>query len=338
MGNLWFATETVKRGEHHGHFCANSSTSWRPGGRVLTFRNVYPSHRRFMSSFHTAGIIGKLHDEPRVTATIDRLAEHLQLRGLEVLFEAVTAGIVGVEGGLELRDLGARCDLVVVVGGDGTFLHAAREMAELDVALVGINLGRLGFLVDVSPDNVERRLDQILNGEFDDDSRTLLDAHVNGLGGRALNDIVVHKWNSVRMIELETYIDGQFVNAQRSDGIIVATPTGSTAYALSGGGPLIHPGLDALLLVPICPHTLSNRPLVIAGDSRIEFRICDYEADQVRLTCDGQVDLPIVEGAPIRIERSPHRVRLLHPRDHDHYGILRAKLGWGGHPRPDQRC
>jgi NAD+ kinase len=111
----------------------------------------------------------------------------------------------------------------------------------------------------------------------------------------------VHKWNTVRMIELETYIDGQFVNAQRSDGIIVSTPTGSTAYALSGGGPLIHPSLDALLLVPICPHTLSNRPLVIAGDSRIELRICDFEADQVRLTCDGQVDLPLVDGTPIRI-------------------------------------
>lgn len=288
--------------------------------------------------FHTAGIIGKQHDEPRITATIDRLAEHLQRRGLEVHFEAVTAGLFGAEDGLDLPALGDRCDLVVVVGGDGTFLHAAREMAEQDVALVGINLGRLGFLVDVSPDNVERRLDQILSGEFDDDSRTLLDTKVNGTAGRALNDVVVHKWNSVRMIELETYIDGQFVNAQRSDGIIVATPTGSTAYALSGGGPLIHPALDALLLVPICPHMLSNRPLVVAGDSRIEFRICDYEADLVRLTCDGQVDLPLAESAPIRIVRSPHRVRLLHPRDHDHYGILRAKLGWGGHRRTDQRC
>ncbi|MGB5732891.1 MAG: NAD(+) kinase [Thiohalocapsa sp.] len=291
-----------------------------------------------MSSFHTAGIIGKQHDEPRVRATIDRLAEHLRRRGLEVYFEATTASMVGVADGLELNALGTRCDLVVVVGGDGTFLHAARELAELDVALVGINLGRLGFLVDVSPDNVERRLDQILDGEFDDDSRTLLDTRINGVRGRALNDIVVHKWNSVRMIELETYIDGQFVNAQRSDGIIVATPTGSTAYALSGGGPLIHPGLDALLLVPICPHTLSNRPLVVPGGSRIEFRICDFEADQVRLTCDGQVDLPLAEGAPILIERSPHRARLLHPRDHDHYGILRAKLGWGGHPGPDRHC
>jgi NAD+ kinase len=191
-------------------------------------------------------------------------------------------------------------------------------------------------LVDVSPDNLVHRLDQILDGEFEADRRTLLDARSNGIVGRALNDIVVHKWNSVRMIELETYIDGRFVNAQRSDGVIVATPTGSTAYALSGGGPLLHPSLDALLLVPICPHTLSNRPLVVAGDSRIELRIRDLEPEQVRVTCDGQVDLPLDADAAIRIERSSYRIRLLHPRGHDHYGILRAKLGWGGHHNADE--
>lgn len=291
-----------------------------------------------MTSFHTAGIIGKQDDDPRVATTIGRLADHLGLLGVTTLFETATAAKVGAGDGLALKPLGERCDLIIVVGGDGTFLHAAREMADLDVALFGINLGRLGFLVDVSPDDIERRLNQILDGEYDEEARTLLDARCNGFSGRALNDIVLHKWNTVRMIELETYVDGQFVNAQRSDGIIVATPTGSTAYALSGGGPLIHPSLDALLLVPICPHTLSNRPLVIAGHSQIEFRICDFQADQVRLTCDGQVDLPLVDGTPIRVERSAQRVRLLHPRGHDHYRILRAKLGWGGHTQPDQPC
>jgi NAD+ kinase len=291
-----------------------------------------------MTSFHTVGIIGKQDDDPRVATTISRLADHLQRLGLATLFEAATAAKVGAGQGLALASLGERCDLVIVVGGDGTFLHAAREMSKLDVALVGINLGRLGFLVDISPERIEDRLNQVLRGEYDEDTRTLLDARCNGFSGRALNDIVLHKWNTVRMIELETYVDGQFVNAQRSDGIIVATPTGSTAYALSGGGPLIHPSLDALLLVPICPHTLSNRPLVIAGDSQIEFRICDFEADQVRLTCDGQVDLPLVDGTPISVQRSEKRVRLLHPRGHDHFRILRAKLGWGGHTRPDQPC
>jgi len=291
-----------------------------------------------MPSFHSAGIIGKQNDDPRVSSTIRRLAMHLQARGLATRCEQATAAMIGAGDGLPLGALGACCDLILVVGGDGTFLHAARELAEHDVPLLGINLGRLGFLVDVSPDQVEQDLDQVLAGRFDEDARTLLTVECNGVKGRAVNDIVVHKWNTVRMIELETYVDGRFVNAQRSDGIIVATPTGSTAYALSGGGPLIHPSLEALVLVPICPHTLSNRPLVIAGNSVVEFRICDFKPDQVRLTCDGQVDLPLTDGAPIRIERSSHRVRLLHPPGHDHYGMLRAKLGWGGHARAEAPC
>ncbi len=291
-----------------------------------------------MAAFQTAGIIGKQQDDARIAATIGRLASHLRRRGLKIHYEQETAHSVGLDDGLPLAELGRHCDLIVVVGGDGTLLHAARETAGQDVPLVGINLGRLGFLVDVSPNDLEQALDGILGGEFDVDHRALLDARINGATGRAVNDVVVHKWNSVRMIEFETYIDGQFVNAQRSDGIIVSTPTGSTAYALSGGGPLIHPSLDALLLVPICPHTLSNRPLVVAGDSCIEIHICDDEIDQVRLTCDGRIDLPMADRAPIRITRSTHRVRLLHPRGHDHYGILRAKLGWGGHTRADTPC
>ncbi|MCF7984226.1 MAG: NAD(+) kinase [Thiohalocapsa sp.] len=291
-----------------------------------------------MSRFRTVGIIGKQLEDARLASTLVRLARHLHQCGVEVLYESQAGAIAGVGGGVTLTDLGRRCDLIVVVGGDGTLLHAARDTAELDVPLVGINLGRLGFLVDVSPDNLEQRLDQILGGEFDADERTVLDARIDGAFGRAVNDVVLHKWNTVRMIEFETYIDGQFVNAQRSDGMIISTPTGSTAYALSGGGPLIHPSLDALLLVPICPHTLSNRPLVVAGHSSIQIRICNYEPDQVRLTCDGQVDLPMADGAPIVIERSAHRVQLLHPRGHNHYGILRAKLGWGGHKRGDEPC
>jgi NAD+ kinase len=213
-------------------------------------------------------------------------------------------------------------------------------MADYDLPLVGINLGRLGFLVDITPHQIEDRLDQIVEGAYNADARTLLDARLDGgpEAGRALNDVVIHKWNTVRMIEFETYIDGRFVNVQRSDGLIVATPTGSTAYALSGGGPLIHPGMDALLLVPICPHTLSNRPLVVPGGSRIEVRLRNVDPDLVRLTCDGQLDLQISDDTPIVIERSHARIRLLHPRGHDHYSILRAKLGWGGHAGQDTPC
>jgi NAD+ kinase len=293
-----------------------------------------------MAWFRNVGIIAKQHDDPRVAATVERAASQLQTLGVSTHFEQATARLLGRGDGADIGAIGERCDLILVVGGDGTFLSAARELADHDLALVGINLGRLGFLVDILPDEIEHRLEQILTGAYDADTRILLDARLDATAKpeRALNDVVIHKWNSVRMIEFETYIDGRFVNAQRSDGLIVASPTGSTAYALSGGGPLIHPRLDALLLVPICPHTLSNRPLVIPGNSRIEIRICNLEPEQVRVTCDGQIALPVHTSTPILIERSPRRIRLLHPRDHDHYRILRAKLGWGGHTQADTPC
>jgi NAD+ kinase len=293
-----------------------------------------------MAWFQNVGIIAKQHPDPRILTTVERSASLLKAQGVSIHFEQTTAALLNRSDGVEIERIGASCDLVLVIGGDGTFLHAARTLAEHDVALVGINLGRLGFLVDILPDEIERRLEQILNGAYDADTRILLDARIGeqAVPERALNDVVIHKWNSVRMIEFETYIDGQFVNAQRSDGLIVATPTGSTAYALSGGGPLVHPRLDALLLVPICPHTLSNRPLVVPGGSRIEVHICNLEPEQVRLTLDGQVDLHLNSGAAIKIERSARRIRLLHPRDHDHYRILRAKLGWGGHNHADSPC
>lgn len=303
-----------------------------------------------MAWFHTVGIIGKSPSDPKVAATIARLVAHLRRREVAVRYEPAMATALGTpELALEPEELGRRCDLIVVVGGDGTLLSAARTVSDCDVPLVGINLGRLGFLADISPCEIEGRLDQVLNGQYDADTRALLEVHCDGApppappavveSGRgahgavlALNDVVVSKWNTVRMIEFETYVDGHFVNAQRADGLIVSTPTGSTAYALSGGGPLIHPTLDALLLVPICPHTLSNRPLVVPGDARIEIRIRSFEPDRVRLTCDGQIDLPVCDDTPIHIARSRRRVRLLHPRGHDHYWLLRTKFGWGGLP------
>ncbi|TVQ87195.1 MAG: NAD(+) kinase [Chromatiaceae bacterium] len=298
-----------------------------------------------MTSFHTVGIIGKQRDEPQFGAVLQRLMAHLHRRDVAVLVDACSASQARAAGldcdqPWALAALGQTCDLIIVVGGDGTLLQAARDLANHAVPLVGINLGRLGFLVDISPCHIEDRLDQILRGEYESDRRALIETRMDGGAeiGCALNDVVLHKWNSMRMIEFETYIDGCFVNAQRSDGLIVATPTGSTAYALSGGGPLIHPGLDALLLVPICPHTLSNRPLVVPGASCIEIRICQFEPEHVRLTCDGQFDLPLAADTPIRITRGDQQVTLLHPPGHDHYGILRAKLGWSGHPQSGQPC
>jgi len=292
-----------------------------------------------LSQFQTIGIIAKQGEPSKVGATLNRLVAFLRARHREVYFDATGGAILGCpqDRVLEASAMGLRCSLAVAVGGDGTLLKAARALAGAGVPLVGINLGRLGFLVDISPAEIETRLDEILSGEYQEEARSMLCARASGEGARpdsrlALNDVVVHKWSTARMIEFETYINGVFVNAQRSDGIIVSTPTGSTAYALSGGGPLLHPRLDALVLVPICPHTLSNRPLVVDGSSRIEIRVCAADNSQVEIACDGHNRLPIEPHARVSVERSPHAVRLLHPKGHDHYKILRAKLGWGGHP------
>jgi NAD+ kinase len=296
-----------------------------------------------MSRFQTIGILGKSSDPDRVGPTVIRLAGHLQTRGRAVLCDRTSAALLGLpaEAGLEAQDLGQRCDLAVVVGGDGTLLGAARTLAGFGVPLVGINLGRLGFLVDVSPDQIEGCLDPVLDGAYAEEARCMLRACVEPgcaepLPGPllALNDVVIHKWNTARMIEFETYIDGVFVNAQRSDGIIIATPTGSTAYALSGGGPLLHPSLDVIVLVSICPHTLSNRPLVVPGNSRIEIRVCGFDHGHVHITCDGQTNLSPQPHARVLVQKTGKPVRLLHPEGHDHYAILRAKLGWGGHQQP----
>ncbi|EXJ14247.1 NAD(+) kinase [Imhoffiella purpurea] len=291
-----------------------------------------------MPLFQTVGIVAKQGDPERVQGTLRRLIIHLHAHALEVLLDAESAHLIGAAIGapVALEELGARCDLIIVVGGDGTLLHAARSMAVPGVPLVGINLGRLGFLVDVSPEEIESTIDQILSGAFDAEDRSMLQAAVQAEGSSgepysAFNDVAIHKWNTARMIEFETYIDGRFVNAQRSDGLIVATPTGSTAYALSGGGPIVDPALDAILLVPICPHDLSNRPLVVPGDRRIDVRVRGHDHGHVQVTCDGQTYCQLPPEATVHIDRHPDRVRLLHPKGHDHYKILRAKLHWGGH-------
>ena len=298
-----------------------------------------------MPQFRTVGIIGRQSGTPEVEAILRRLIKHLRRRSCQVLLDGESARELGLNpaDGLPVPVLGARCDLAVVVGGDGTLLHAARALAGSRVPLLGINVGRLGFLVDVSPVEMEPVLDAVLEGEYETDYRTLLTAAIlgNPTEGRAyaaLNDVVIHKWNTARMIQFDTSIGGVFVSAQRSDGLIVATPTGSTAYALSGGGPLVDPALDAILLVPICPHDLSNRPLVVPGGSCIEIKVCGHDAGQARMTCDGQTEVALPAEAVVRICRHPDHARLIHPKGHDHYQILRAKLGWGGHTQVTSPC
>lgn len=289
--------------------------------------------------FKTIGLIGKYID-PAVADTVRALAVHLAGRGCTVLIDEDTARLLpgDVLAVADREEIGRRCDLAIVVGGDGTMLHAARSLADHEVPLVGVNLGHLGFLTDIPPSLMTESLDQILAGDYTVEERLLLRATVHRDGEAvvtydALNDLVLHKWGSARMIELETYIDGHFLNVFRSDGLIVSTPTGSTAYALSAGGPLVHPTLNALLIVPVCPHTMSNRPIVINGEARIEVVVSDRRRDHAQITSDGQVSFALQVGDRVHIVRKDRPVRLLHPAQHDHYNVLRAKLRWAESPR-----
>ena len=288
--------------------------------------------------FSKIGLIGKYGD-PNVSDTLQTLIQFLQTRNCQVILDADSAELAAATAtqAVPRDELARTCDLVIVVGGDGTMLNAGRSVAAAEVPLVGVNLGRLGFLADVSPDEMTNELDQILKGDFLDEDRTLLQARVSRNGetlfeSEALNDVVVHKRDIARMIELEVHIDGKLLNTQRSDGLIVATPTGSTAYALSGGGPLMIPSLNAFVLVPICPHSLNNRPFVFDDNSVIEIIICDSGRNHAQVTCDGQVNFSLEADDRVHIRRKPKRLHLIHPAKYDYFEILRAKMRWGVHP------
>jgi NAD+ kinase len=291
------------------------------------------------ATFQKFGLIGKYGD-PDVGETLLRLSRFLLAHQCEVFIEEGSTSSLPAEHALPVLSLdaiGEQCDLAITVGGDGTLLNAARSLVDHNVPILGINQGRLGFLVDVSPHEMEQRMAEILDGKFEEEHRIMLSASieraedVEPLISDAFNDVVVHKWEVARMIETETYINGKLLNTMRSDGLIVATPTGSTAYALSGGGPIVEPDMDATILVPICPHTMSYRPIVIDGDSEIEIIVRDYPHSHAQVTCDGQINMGLLSGDKVRIRRKQRLVRLIHPCQHDHYHILRAKLHWGEH-------
>lgn len=288
--------------------------------------------------FQSVGLIGKFED-PAIADTLRAVAEHLRSRGLGVTLDQRTAEHTGTLGmqTASRETIGGECDLAVIVGGDGTLLNAARTLSDYDIPVVGVNMGRLGFLVDVSPADIRPCLDAIVEGRYREEDRLLLRAQVfRGdaiiMESDALNDVVIHKWQVARMIEFETKIDGSFVHKHRSDGVIVSTPTGSTAYALSGGGPILHPALPAIVLVPICPHTLTNRPIVVGSESRIEITITHSAEGDGQITCDGQVNARVLVGDRICISGKARKLRLLHPADYDYFRILRSKLRWSEHP------
>jgi len=287
--------------------------------------------------FRCIGLIGKASDR-QVALTLRALVHQLGTHPVRIVVDADTAPLLADTDlpVLEREALAAESDLALVVGGDGTLLNAARSLAEHDVAVLGINLGRLGFLVDVSPADMHSQLEAILGGDHIEEHRALLHASVSRNSNMldestALNDVIVHKRDIARMIELDTWIDGHFLNTNRSDGLIVSTPTGSTAYALSGGGPVLRPKLNAFVLVPICPHTLSNRPIVVDDGARIEI-VLHEGTREATVSCDGQISHPLEAGDRVTITRHAHSLRLLHPPGYDYFTVLRKKLRWSEQP------
>ncbi|EWH03956.1 NAD(+) kinase [Halomonas sp. BC04] len=287
-----------------------------------------------MQTFKNIGLIGRL-GSTKVVDTLRRLMHFLDERDYHVIIEDRTATVLLDHGHPEAsrRTLGELCDLVIVVGGDGSLLGAARTLCHSGTLVLGVNRGRLGFLTDISPDELEERVGQVLAGQYEVEERFLLDAELYRDGtqvgsGDALNEVVLHPGKAVRMIEFELFIDDQFVYSQRSDGLIIATPTGSTAYALSGGGSIMHPKLDVIELVPMFPHTLSSRPIVIDAASEIRVHIGETNQTYPHISCDGQTRAVAKPDDVLVVKRKPQRVHLVHPPGHNFYEVLRSKLGW----------
>jgi NAD+ kinase len=281
----------------------------------------------------TIALVGRAADL-RVGEGMRALAEHLTGQGHAVRSLAGQSDF-GQTRVAQLAEatLVPGCDLVVAIGGDGTLLHAARLAAVAGVPVLGVNRGRLGFLADVSPERMRESVDEALAGRCLPETRMLLAAAVRCDGrateALALNDVAVAKRETGRMLELYTWVDGTYVNTHGGDGFIVATSTGSTAYALSCGGPIVHPSLSALVLVPICPHTLSDRPIVVGAASTVELELAERMDTHAQIVCDGIVLCDLEPGVRLRVSRARDNVTLLHPPGHDYYRILRSKLHWG---------
>jgi NAD+ kinase len=282
--------------------------------------------------FKTIALIGK-YKSPEIADPLLRLSAFLLSRGLRVVLDTVTA--VHVPGTdlevLSLEEAGRQADLAIVVGGDGTMLNIARTLAAYDVALVGVNQGRLGFLTDISVGTMLETIGAMLDGEYVEEARMLLSSQVirgnrTVLDVLALNDAAISKGADGGLIELEVHVNGQFVYNLRADGLIVATPTGSTAYALSAGGPILHPALAVFSLVPVCPHTLSNRPIALSAD--VEIDVLMHRCADARVHYDSHSHCDLKPGDRIRVRRYPGSIRLLHPVGHNYFHMLREKLHW----------
>lgn len=303
---------------------------------AVCFNRAMPSPDPVETRFRRVALIGR-YGSPGIAEPLSQLAAFLATRGHEVILEAETAAYTPLPGypTAPAELLGTRADVAVVVGGDGTMLAIARLLAPFDVPLIGVNQGRLGFLTDIPLATMEEALAGILAGRYVEERRWLLRATIRRQDGSdgsaiALNEVVASRGSQGGMIDLAVEVDGVFVYAMRADGLIVATPTGSTAYALSAQGPIVHPQVPAILLVPVAPHALTNRPIAIADTSEIAITL--LRGKDAGVHCDGQAHFPLGERDAVTIRRSTHPARLLHPEDHDHFAMLRRKLHWGETP------
>ena len=287
-----------------------------------------------MSQFNTIGILGRQRISG-VVNTLYELQKFLESRKLKVIIDDDSKSMLA---GSKLKsypraDIGKYCDLIIVVGGDGSMLAAARSAANYATPVLGINSGRLGFLTDIKPDELAVKIGDVFDGKYKEEQRFLLSAQLSDANNNltqqdALNDVVLLPGTEAHMIAFEIFINDQYVCRHRADGIIVATPTGSTAYALSAGGPILHPQLDAIVLVPMFPHTLGSRPIVVQGNNKIEIIISKNNRSNPHVSCDGQPRVEVAAGSSITISKKLRPLRLLHSLDYNYYETLRSKLGW----------
>lgn len=292
-------------------------------------------------SFSRIGIICKPNGD-EVTNTLKQVCTFLQKRNHKIILDTVSMQrLEGVKFNCDVateQTIGSLCDLLIVIGGDGSLLKAARAIVNQQTPILGINSGNLGFLADVNPQDLSSTLAQMLDGEYYSEQRTMLSTtivknKVSSNGYLALNDIVLHHGDIARLIEFQLFINDHFVVDQRADGMIVSTPTGSTAYALSGGGPIIYPTLDVLTLMPMFPHALNTRPIVVDKNSKIKLVLASSNRGEARFSCDGQTHLSLAAGDEIHIHANQHNLILLHPKDYDYFAVLRNKLGWNLKPQ-----
>lgn len=292
-----------------------------------------------MTNFNNIGLVGR-PGHAGVVDTLRRLFVFLTEKKLSIIVDDQTTELIPDHGQRECsrEELSRHCDLVIVVGGDGSMLNVAKYVATDQVPVIGINRGRLGFLTDILPDELESSISDVLDGNYSIESRFLLDVMAaEGSAqqladrqlGSALNDVVLHPGKAAQMIRFELFVDDKFVYSQESDGLIVATPTGSTAYALSAGGPIMHPSLNAVVLVPMYPHSLGSRPIVVDGDSEIRIVVSAKEHLQPQVSCDGQVMFTASAGDEILVRKKNVPLKLVHPAEHSFYQACRSKLGWG---------